>query len=148
MNELDRFLEDQQTSKSVRQESLGEKLIRITRLCDEERQNVARMTQKYQLEKNLENMRFSGKPFYWIDHEKLKKLKQLCEKQSDPVIRERAFAALNEYQNIVEQYNATSRRKILDIFPKHRDSMGGANNTGSSFSKYDIEQVTQKVVNI
>lgn len=106
------------------------------------------MTQKYQVEKSLEKMRFCGKPFYWVDHEKLRKLKQLCDQQSDPVIRERAFAALNEYQSIVEQYNAQSRRKILDIFPKQRDSITVANNTGTSFSKYDMDQAREKVVNI
>lgn len=39
-----------------------------------------RMTQKYKLDKNLEAMQHSGKPFFWVEIEKLRKLKQFCEK--------------------------------------------------------------------
>ena len=92
---------------------------------------MVRMTQKHKVEKNLESMRFSGKPFYWVDHEKLRKLKQLCEMQTDPVIRQRAFEALEEYQSVVQQYNDQSRRKILDIFPNQKNSiMGGTGQSG------------------
>lgn len=72
------------------------------------------MTQKYKLEKNLEVMRYSGKPFYWVELEKLQKLKQFCERQTDPYIRERAYTALNEYSAIIETYNIQGLKKAND----------------------------------
>lgn len=53
--------------------------------------------QKYQLNINLEDLRRSGKPFYWVAHEKLQKLKRFCEGQKDENMRKQALEALYEY---------------------------------------------------
>ncbi len=42
-------------------------------------EEVREMIEQFRLDNNLENLRYSGKPFYWVGVEKLRKLKQLCE---------------------------------------------------------------------
>ena len=63
------------------------------------------------MNESLEELRRSGKPFFWVDHERLKKLKQLCETNS-----EEAKNALWEYKDIIDNYNYSNKRKITDIF--------------------------------
>jgi len=117
MAELDRFLEDQLHNR-VRAESIGKSLVKLTSLVAEERKQIMRMSQLYKLDRVLEQTRRSGKPFYWVDLEKVRQLKQFCERQSDAEIRAKAFAALKEYEGIIDQYNFSAKVKITDIFPQ------------------------------
>mgnify|MGYP000978738759 FL=1 len=118
MHELERFLEDQRNSATRQKDTIGKKLLKLTNLVAEERKVLTKLSQKYKLEKNLETMRRSGKPFFWVDIAKLRSLKTFCENQKDPDIRAKAFDALKEYESIIDQYNNSSKHKITDIFPQ------------------------------
>ena len=65
----------------------------------------------------MEDLRKSGKPFYWVDHERLRKLKQLCETYKEDCVRKQAVSALQEYKDTVSNYNCKNKPKINDIFP-------------------------------
>ena len=77
----------------------------MTNMIDEDRNMILRKKHKYKMRQSLEELRCSGKPFYWIDHEKLRQLKQLCEQQKDPKLRKEAFEVLQEFKEVVEKYN-------------------------------------------
>ena len=49
----------------------------------------------FKAEENLDNLRYKGKPFYWVDEKRLKMLKKVYEnKEEDEAIREKAKDAL------------------------------------------------------
>ena len=49
------------------------------RMISSERDQLLRMKDKYKLEKSLDSVKIQGKPFFWVDLEKLRKMKQFCE---------------------------------------------------------------------
>lgn len=54
-------------------------LLKLTKLPSRDRDQLVRKTQKYMMEENLDKMQHSGKPFFWVELEKLRKMKQFCE---------------------------------------------------------------------
>ena len=66
----------------------------------------------------MEDLKRSGKPFYWIGHDKLARLKELCENSRHEDTRKMAQEALTEYRSLIEFYNQQSKAKITDIFPE------------------------------
>lgn len=80
-------------------------IVHMTNLVPEDRKMIKQNTNKFKLRQCLDDLKYSGKPFYWVDHEKLKQLKSVCEQQKDPGMRKEAFAVLNEFKAIVEKYN-------------------------------------------
>ena len=46
---------------------------------ENDRSVVRHKTQMFKAEENLEELRYKGKPFYWVDYERLKKLKKVFE---------------------------------------------------------------------
>ena len=62
----------------------------------------------------VEDLRKSGKPFYWVDLPRLQKLKHIFESEKDPESPEgkKAFEALEEYKPLVNEYNSLSKRKL------------------------------------
>ena len=81
-DEFDRFLEDIDNTRelSKKKEKPGSRLIKLTRMVGRERQKLVHKFDKYNLNQNLETLGSSGKPFYWVEIEKLRKMKQFCEK--------------------------------------------------------------------
>lgn len=68
-------------------EQVSKKLLHLTTLFGEELEQVKRMADKFKLNESLDELRRSGKPFYWVDHQRLKKLKQLVDEQTDEGVR-------------------------------------------------------------
>ena len=52
-----------------------------------------------------DDLRKSGKPFYWVDHSRLRKLKQLCDRFKEENVRKQAISALYEFKDTVKNYN-------------------------------------------
>lgn len=60
----------------------GKVLQFFMRMIASERDQLLRMKEKYKLEKSLDTVKIQRKPFFWVDLEKLRKMKQFCEQQS------------------------------------------------------------------
>lgn len=88
-----------------------------------ERTTLQRKFQTALLDEKIESLKKTGKPFYWTDSDKLRKLKRLCESQKDETVRQRALTALYEYHDVIEKYNYLSKNKITDIFPRTQKSI-------------------------
>ena len=71
------------------------------------------------MNEKVEDLRRSGKPFYWVDLPRLQKLKRIFEAEKDPESPEgkKAFDALQEYKSMIDQYNGLSKRKLDFQFP-------------------------------
>ena len=52
----------------------------------------------FKAEENLDDLKYKGKPFYWVDEKKLKMLKKVFESQEDEAIRQKAKDALLQYK--------------------------------------------------
>ena len=113
----ERFAED--VSKRVKPvEQVWRNIVHMTNLIKKERKRITNNKYKYLMRKSFEELRCSGKPFYWVDHEKLRQLKLLCEQQKDPDVRKEAYKVLQEFKEVVDKYNnVAKKRKITDIFP-------------------------------
>ena len=116
--EQERFMED--CSKRVKpKDQVLKTLLHMTNLIEEDRNMIKRKTHKYKVRQSLDELRRSGKPFYWVDHEKLQKLKLLCEQQKDSTMRKEAFDVLSEFKEVIEKYNKIAKKQITDIFPSN-----------------------------
>ena len=60
----------------------------------------------FKAEENLDDLRYKGKPFYWVDEKRLKMLKKVFDNtQEDEAIRQKAKDALLQYKVYVDKYN-------------------------------------------
>ena len=74
MAEYERFASD--VSKRVKPiDQVWKTIVHMTNLVQDDMKMINNKTNKYKVRKSLEELRCSGKPFYWVDHEKLRKLK-------------------------------------------------------------------------
>ena len=112
----DRFVEDV-NNRTKPQEQVKKKLMNLTKLVKSDLNVFKIKAQKRMLNESMEDLRKSGKPFYWVDHERLRKLKQLCETYKEDSVRNQAVSALQEYKDTVSNYNCKNKPKINDIFP-------------------------------
>lgn len=70
---------------------IKKKLAHLCSLIEQERDALKKKFLTALLDENIESLRKSGKPFYWTDSDRLRKLKRLCESQKDETVRERAL---------------------------------------------------------
>ena len=71
----------------------------------------------FKAEENLDDLKYKGKPFYWVDEKRLKMLKKVFETQEDEAIRQKAKDALLQYKKYVDKFNQRSKGKqIKDIY--------------------------------
>ena len=77
------------------------------KLIEKERNVMILQTQKRVVNEKIDSLRKSGKPFYWVDHERLRKLKKLCDSErfQEENFRKQAVSALYEYKDTVNNYN-------------------------------------------
>ena len=68
----------------------------------------------FKAEANLDDLRYKGKPFYWVDEKKLKMLKKVYETQGDEAIRQKAKDALLQYKTHVDKYNQRAKGRTIN----------------------------------
>ena len=97
-----------------------------------DRSDLKQKTQMFKAQESLEELRYSGKPFFWVDYERLKKLKKVAESQQDQATREKVKDALLEYKIYVDKYNSRVKgggKQIHDIYtgefqsPHHQEPL-------------------------
>lgn len=68
--EQERYIED--VNKRTRSDDQFRKvMMKLIKLVAEERTCLDKQALKYKVSKTLDELRKSGKPFYWVDHKRL-----------------------------------------------------------------------------
>ena len=69
----------------------------------------------FKAEENLDDLRYKGKPFYWVDEKRLKMLKKVFDNTNeDEAIRQKAKDALLQYKVYVDKYNQKAKGKTIN----------------------------------
>ena len=84
-----------------------------TKMIKVDADHVRQKTHSYKVNEKVENLRRSGKPFYWVDLPRLQKLKGIFEAEKDPESPEgkKALSALEEYKSVIKEYNRNPKNK-------------------------------------
>ena len=117
--EDERFQEDV-SRKTSPKEVMSRKLVDYTtKMRKEDADHIRQKQHSFKVNEKVEDLRRSGKPFYWVDLPRLQKLKRIFEAEKDPESPEgkKAFNALEEYKSVVNEYNSLSKRKLDFQFP-------------------------------
>lgn len=59
----------------------------ITKMVQDELKVFKLAAQKKLVDHRLQDLKRSGKPFFWVDHDRLRKLKSLCEQYKDGAVK-------------------------------------------------------------
>ena len=138
--EQERYIEDinKRINRPKPQEQIKKKLMQVYKLNGIAFDAFKQKSHTKLVDESLKDLRRSGKPFYWVDHDRLKKLKKMCETYKDESVKKQAVSALYEYKETVSNYNSKNKHnKMNDIFPSQKHNRLGDNTKN-----------TEKMVNI